>query len=144
MSRSLSPSISPAPRRGSPLAPHKSANHERTPSPGKFAYSTGRGGAGNIKHGDEHPHPTEGKLGEGVPTIKQKVYTTGRGGMGNMRENKDEKTARLAQDVGDGAFNNDVFTVKSNSSIGRGGYGNVNAARNQESLLSKARKLFRN
>lgn len=105
-------------------------------------YSTGRGGAGNIARGEPEP-PKEIRPGEVTPKITSHYYTTGRGGAGNMRENKDENETRAAQDVDEAdTFNNDAFPSVSNSSIGRGGYGNLKAAK-RSSLMDKAKNLFK-
>lgn len=118
-----------------------------TRSDGEKYYSTGRGGAGNIAHGMKTPQPTESSIGRGTPHLnkKQEYYTTGRGGLGNMRKNTDEKETRRAQDVDDNpSYTTDPFPTASNKSIGRGGWGNVNAAKKErESLLARAKKLFK-
>lgn len=118
-----------------------------TRSDGQRYYSTGRGGSGNMAHGLKVPTPTESGIGQGTPHInnKQEYYTTGRGGLGNMRKNKDEQETRKAQDVDDSPnYSTDPFPSASNRSIGRGGWGNVQAAKHQrESLLAKAKKLFK-
>lgn len=108
---------------------------------GNNYYSTGRGGAGNIAHG-KSPEPEEGQPGQDYPRIKQNVFTTGRGGAGNMRQNKDEYETRLAQDVDHD--DRIIEPSRSNPSFGRGGYGNVQAAkRTERTLLERARALFR-
>jgi hypothetical protein len=61
-----------------------------------------------------------------------------------MRPNKDEKETRAAQDVDEpDNFANDPYPSMSNSSIGRGGYGNLKAAK-KSNLMEKAKNLFRN
>lgn len=113
--------------------------------------STGRGGAGNIApvKSFEQPSIVELNPGEGTPYISQEVYTTGRGGAGNMQRNDNPELTRKLQDVerhdeeqaqmGD----NDLSTVMS---FGRGGYGNIEAARKAEnkkkSLFQRAKDAF--
>jgi hypothetical protein len=107
-------------------------------------YSTGRGGAGNIARGSPSPQPREGRPGEETPHLNAEYYTTGRGGHGNIRHNENKKEARIAQDVDEqDHFSFAAAPSTSNSSIGRGGYGNLRAARHQESLIDKAKKLFK-
>lgn len=99
-----------------------------------------------MARGSKSPEPQEIKPGEATPHLKQKVYTTGRGGLGNMRQNTNEKETRQAQDVEeqDRSFNNSPQPTLSNSSIGRGGYGNVKATKRETSkLLEKAKSLFK-
>lgn len=94
----------------------------------KVYYSTGRGGAGNIKTGDELPSPKLVPQGSNVPTLSQPKFTTGRGGYGNIVTNDDPELTRKLQDVDEGKLNN-LKSVPSNKakafSIGRGGAGNV-------------------
>lgn len=84
-------------------------------------YSTGRGGAGNIKASKDAPSP-ELAPRTSVPPLHNDTVTTGRGGLGNMMKNDNPELTRKAQDVDQ---KNDVKPVTSNKSfIGRGGYGN--------------------
>ncbi|ODQ63508.1 hypothetical protein NADFUDRAFT_43828 [Nadsonia fulvescens var. elongata DSM 6958] len=128
-------------------------------------FSTGRGGAGNIRQGDpEQLEQKEGLPGENVPYIKQPIFTTGRGGFGNMRHNDEEgKLARKLQDVDDGedTRGHELSTVKSpvyndvahngrpssnnnNYSIGRGGWGNIQETKRNEkkTFMEKAKEVF--
>lgn len=112
--------------------------------------STGRGGAGNIApvKSNQQPAIVELNPGEGVPYITQEVFTTGRGGAGNMQRNDDPELARKLQDVERqneeaASTENDLQTVVS---FGRGGYGNIGAARKAEdkkkSLFQRAKDAF--
>lgn len=88
----------------------------------KVYYSTGRGGAGNIKSSKDAPSP-ELAPHTSVPTLQTDTVTTGRGGLGNMLKNDNPELTRKAQDVDN---KNDVMPITSNKSfIGRGGYGNI-------------------
>lgn len=113
-------------------------------------YSTGRGGSGNIAHGPKSPEPQEGEqVGKSIPHLKQTVYTTGRGGIGNMRVNTSKEQARKAQDVDEP--DRVIEPQVSNRSVqgfGRGGYGNIQAAKEaqqkeKKSFVQKALNLFR-
>ncbi|KAI5957742.1 hypothetical protein KGF57_003008 [Candida theae] len=119
------------------LRDHISPNLSNTPSNGEGEqrptyYSTGRGGAGNIKRSDQQmSSPKLAPVGSGTPRLTTPKVTTGRGGFGNMVDNKDPELTRKLQDVDD---NDGLTKVKSldlqatNSrgfSVGRGGFGNV-------------------
>lgn len=102
-----------------------------------MVYSTGRGGAGNIRPGDKDVRDADPGH---VPEIQQKVYTTGRGGAGNMRANKSKEITRQAQDME--MSDNSLMPVTS-PTLGRGGYGNVRAGQKASlSFFKKAKHLF--
>lgn len=94
----------------------------------KVFYSTGRGGAGNIKKTDLIPSPKIVSQGSNTPTLTGDTITTGRGGYGNMFKNSDPELTRKLQDVdGNKSKNhleNELHQVTS-FSVGRGGFGNV-------------------
>jgi hypothetical protein len=117
MSTTQSSSIHPTKSGG--LSHQTSPNTER-----KVYYSTGRGGAGNIKTGGEIPSPILAPQGSNTPVLSTPMVTTGRGGYGNMVSNDDPALTRKLQDV-DGLHN--LQSVASNKSflVGRGGFGNV-------------------
>lgn len=93
----------------------------------KYYYSTGRGGAGNIKSSKEIPSPTLVPQGLNTPKLTTSKITTGRGGYGNMVDNSDPDLVRKLQDVDGGKSENELHAVASNKSfsVGRGGFGNV-------------------
>ena len=92
-------------------------------------YSTGRGGAGNIKTSDQLPSPTLIPRGSNTPHLHTAKVSTGRGGYGNMVNNDDPELTRKLQDVdGEPASpKDDLYAITSNKSfsVGRGGFGNV-------------------
>ncbi|KAK6201323.1 uncharacterized protein RJT21DRAFT_34384 [Scheffersomyces amazonensis] len=99
---------------------------------GKVYYSTGRGGAGNIKTSNTLPSPKLVPQGSATPKLQTPKITTGRGGYGNMINNDDPELARKLQDVDPtptkSPKNEDkLYSVASNKSfsVGRGGFGNV-------------------
>lgn len=93
----------------------------------KVFYSTGRGGAGNIKSSDTIPSPKLAPQGSSVPLLHTNKVSTGRGGYGNMVNNDDPELTRKLQDVDGKPNSTDLHAVASNKSfsIGRGGFGNV-------------------
>lgn len=93
----------------------------------KFYYSTGRGGAGNIKSSSEAPAPHLVPQGSNTPKLTTSKITTGRGGYGNMVNNDDPELARKLQDVDEVKQSPELSAVASNKSftVGRGGFGNV-------------------
>lgn len=110
------------PSKSNTLGPSKSTNSQGSNK--KVYYSTGRGGAGNIKTGDELPSPKLVPQGSNTPMISQSKFTTGRGGYGNIVNNDDPELTRKLQDVD---FKHDLKVTPSSKafSIGRGGAGNV-------------------
>ncbi|EDK45691.1 conserved hypothetical protein [Lodderomyces elongisporus NRRL YB-4239] len=124
VSKSPPPGAGAIPNEFSDLRPSKS-------QPGKKVYySTGRGGAGNIRASDEVPSPKLYPQGSNTPHITTSKFSTGRGGFGNMVDNKDPQLSRKLQDV-DGEELRDTSpelqAINSNKSfsVGRGGFGNV-------------------
>lgn len=109
-----------APKQKSPPAEPKKENK-------KFYYSTGRGGAGNIKLSEEAPSPKLVPQGSNTPAITSSKFTTGRGGYGNMVNNDDPELTRKLQDVDGKPSESELHAVTSNKSfsVGRGGFGNV-------------------
>jgi hypothetical protein len=96
----------------------------------KVFYSTGRGGAGNIKSSDSIPSPNLAPHGSNTPQLYGDTITTGRGGYGNMVKNSDPELVRKLQDVDTKPkrdIENELQQVTSNKSfsVGRGGFGNV-------------------
>lgn len=93
----------------------------------KFYYSTGRGGAGNIKSSSEAPAPHLVPQGSNTPKLTTSKITTGRGGYGNMVTNDNPELARKLQDVDEVKKSPELSAVASNKSftVGRGGFGNV-------------------
>lgn len=93
----------------------------------KFYYSTGRGGAGNIKTSSEAPAPHIVSQGANTPKLTTSKITTGRGGYGNMVNNDNPELSRKLQDVDYGKKSPELNAVASNMSftVGRGGFGNV-------------------
>lgn len=89
-------------------------------------YSTGRGGAGNIKSSSEAPTPHLVPQGSNTPKLTTTKITTGRGGYGNMVNNDSPELARKLQGVDDNK-SPELKAVASNKSftVGRGGFGNV-------------------
>lgn len=118
-SNSLGPSKSNSlgPTKSNSLGPVNSGNK-------KVYYSTGRGGAGNIKTGDELPSPKLVPQGSNTPMINQNKFSTGRGGFGNIVKNDDPELTRKLQDV-DGKNNLQPTASAKTFSVGRGGAGNV-------------------
>lgn len=111
-------------------------------------YSTGRGGAGNISHGDRPQEPTFAEEGAAVPQLRSERYTTGRGGAGNIRNNDDAQVARRLQDVdGPAGSVSPENPTLNGASVGRGGYGNVIATQQaqeeeKQSFISRVKGLF--
>lgn len=109
-----------------PIPEHSNNNHRTE----KVYYSTGRGGAGNIKSSTSLPSPKLVPQGSNTPQLHTNKFSTGRGGYGNMLKNDDPELTRRLQDV-DGpkspSRENELYAVASNKSfsIGRGGFGNV-------------------
>lgn len=93
----------------------------------KVYYSTGRGGAGNIKSSNEIPSPKLVPQGSNTPALTTSKFTTGRGGYGNMVSNDDPELTRKLQDVDGKPHESELHAVTSNKSfaVGRGGFGNV-------------------
>ncbi|KAK6457057.1 uncharacterized protein RJT20DRAFT_127189 [Scheffersomyces xylosifermentans] len=93
----------------------------------KVYYSTGRGGAGNMKSSDEIPSPKLVPQGSNTPQLHTSKVSTGRGGYGNMINNDDPELTRKLQDVDGPSAKADLYAVASNKSfsVGRGGFGNV-------------------
>lgn len=110
------------------LAPTESNNPDK-----KYYYSTGRGGAGNIKSSDKLPSPKLVPQGSNTPQLQSSKFSTGRGGYGNMLKNDDPELARKLQDVDgprsqeENSREDELYAVTSNKSfsVGRGGFGNV-------------------
>lgn len=76
---------------------------------------------------------------DSVHALNQDVYTTGRGGAGNMRSNTGAESTQQAQDEAYSAEQVDPENpTYSNSSIGRGGYGNVTATQHAENDEKKS------
>lgn len=90
-------------------------------------YSTGRGGAGNIKASDGIPSPKLVPQGSNTPNLTTQKFTTGRGGYGNMVNNDNPEFTRKLQDVDGNPSESELHAVTSNKSfsVGRGGFGNV-------------------
>lgn len=110
---------------------------------GEVYFSTGRGGAGNMRHGKEVPLPKLGPVGSNTPELHQKVYTTGRGGAGNMVVNDNSNRARAAQDVGEELLlpvtlgkGRVHLPPPAPHAVGRGGFGNV-----MQATRSRAQEL---
>ncbi|KAI3403289.2 hypothetical protein KGF56_003877 [Candida oxycetoniae] len=97
----------------------------------KIYYSTGRGGAGNIRSTDsEQLSPKLIPQGSNTPHLTTSKISTGRGGFGNMVENTDPQLTRKLQDVDGEELNErspELQAMNSNRSfsVGRGGFGNV-------------------
>ncbi|KAG2734353.1 hypothetical protein G9P44_002359 [Scheffersomyces stipitis] len=93
----------------------------------KVYYSTGRGGAGNIKSSNEIPSPKLVPIGSNTPQLTTSKVSTGRGGYGNMVSNDNPELTRKLQDVDGPTHKQDLYAVTSNKSfsVGRGGFGNV-------------------
>lgn len=102
----------------------------------KYYYSTGRGGAWNIKASKEQPQPNVVEQGSLTPNLLQPVFSTGRGGAGNMHRNTDAKLARKLQDVDADPedYITPVISGQANNnnpmSFGRGGFGNMISPKN--------------
>ncbi|QRG37921.1 hypothetical protein FDK38_002308 [Candidozyma auris] len=108
-------------------------------------YSTGRGGAGNMKRSSSIPSPKLVPQGSNTPAITQNKFTTGRGGYGNMVENEDPELTRKLQDVdGKKTKDEDLHAVSSTKSfsVGRGGFGNVVSADNSSGSGSNSNNLY--
>lgn len=97
-------------------------------------FSTGRGGAGNIKSSETLPSPKLVPQGSNTPQLQTQYVTTGRGGYGNMMKNDNPEMTRKAQDV-DGQELSQVASNKS-FTIGRGGAGNVVSNENHDDLYA--------
>ncbi|CAK9441711.1 uncharacterized protein LODBEIA_P55790 [Lodderomyces beijingensis] len=125
----LSPQISVS--KSPPPQQHQSVDNELKPTTSrKVYYSTGRGGAGNIRSSDEVPSPQLAPQGSNTPVLTQPRISTGRGGYGNMVENDDPGKIRKLQDVDGDVLEDDspeLEAIKSNKSysVGRGGFGNI-------------------
>lgn len=113
-------------------------SNETTKGNHKVFYSTGRGGAGNIKASSTKPRPNMISQGSGTPKLHTDKVSTGRGGYGNMLKNDDPNLTRRVQDVDNPSSQkeNELYAVQSNKSfsVGRGGFGNV--VTNDSSLKS--------
>jgi len=95
-----------------------------------YYYSTGRGGAGNIKKSSQLPSPKLDPQSSNTPHLTTPKVTTGRGGFGNMVDNNDPELTRKLQDVEREDLSNvkslDLQAINSKGvSVGRGGFGNV-------------------
>lgn len=106
------------------VAPQGPASGEQKQSKVVY-YSTGRGGAGNIKSSAEAPVPHIVREGSNTPKLTTTKITTGRGGYGNMVNNDSPELARKLQDV-EQKKSPELKAVTSNLfTVGRGGFGNV-------------------
>lgn len=124
-SPNLEPTVSTTDQQQQSQSPSQQPQEEK-----KVYYSTGRGGAGNIKSSNVLPSPKLIPQGSNTPQLTSQKVSTGRGGYGNMLKNDNPELVRKLQDVDSPSTSqqqNELYAVASNKSfsIGRGGFGNV-------------------
>jgi len=112
---------------------------ERSQSRGREAFSTGRGGIGNIRQTSEsRPRPDtksddlSGTRGREPTATSAKIYSTGRGGAGNIRSPSRDVNAQTRGATEEEIIRNHIVASQDTPhSSGRGGLGNINTSRSR-------------
>jgi len=130
------------------------SDKDRSASRGREAFSTGRGGIGNIRQGsqsrDARPDsgPDDFSVTRGREPISnpKNLYSTGRGGAGNIRSPSREVGAGPKIDEEEQAVIDGYVASKEGAPIstGRGGLGNISAnrSRSRDPSVSRSSNVF--
>ncbi|KDR70680.1 hypothetical protein GALMADRAFT_254722 [Galerina marginata CBS 339.88] len=129
------------------VAPILSQPHtDRSQSRGREAFSTGRGGIGNIRQTSlsRDARPTSGPDDFSVTRGREpianpnQVFSTGRGGAGNLRSPSRDPKPRAEVEAAEQEVIRDYVAAHEGAafSSGRGGLGNINRSRSRDPAAS--------